>query len=233
MNSVERVPRVSVIVPTWNEAETILDCLTSLRAQNPDEIVVADGDSEDDTCEIAQTFGAKVVVSTLGRGARQNRAGEIATGDVFLFLHADCRLALGAIAELKRFVGRHPRVPGGCFRMRVDHADLRFRLIDAAGHLRAGVFGLPYGDQGIFVARWAFERVGGFPETRLMDDLLLSARLRRLGRLALLRSTISVSPRRWLARGIFRQTLLNWKLTSLLALGVPPDSLARLYRPAR
>ena len=226
-------PRVGVIVPTWNEAATIADALTSLRAQSPDEIIVADGGSPDDTRAIAESLGIKVVVSPLGRGAQQNRAAEIATGDVFLFLHADCRLAPGAILELKRFAHRHPFVPGGCFRMKVDHRDVRFRLIEAAGHLRAGVFGLPYGDQGIFIPRWAFDRVGGFPETRLMDDLLIAKRLRRLGRLALLRLTIAVSPRRWLRRGIVRQTLLNLKLAALLSRGVPADDLARLYPPVR
>ena len=226
-------PLVSVIVPTWNESSTIAGCLESLRSQNPFEILVADAGSLDDTRAIAESFGVKVVVSDLGRGAQQNRAVEIAQGDVFLFLHADCRLASNAILELKHFISRHPLVPGGCFRMRVDHADPLFRLIDASGHLRAGLFGFPYGDQGLFIPRWAFESVGGFPETRLMDDLLISSRLRRFGRLALLRSEIFVSPRRWLLRGIIRQTMLNSKLTFLLAIGVKPNDLARFYLPVR
>jgi hypothetical protein len=137
------------------------------------------------------------------------------------------------VAALRRFVGRHPRVPGGCFRMRVEAPERAFRAIDAAGHLRAGVLGLPYGDQGLFVPRWAFDRVGGFPETRLMEDLLLARELRRLGRLALLPARIYVSPRRWRHQGLLRQTLRNWALTAAAALGVGTETLARFYPVVR
>lgn len=233
MTSPDSDLRLSLIVPTRNEASTIGSCLESLRRQDADEIIVADALSDDGTRAIAESFGVRVVSSSAGRGARQNRAAEIAEGDIFLFLHADCRLADEAVREVKRFVRRHPLVPGGCFRMKVDHPDPRFRWIEAAGHLRAGLLGFPYGDQGIFIPRWAFQSVGGFPETRLMDDLLISSRLRRIGRLALLKSPIVVSPRRWTRSGVIRQTLHNLKLTSLLALGVHPDTLASLYRPIR
>jgi hypothetical protein len=152
---------------------------------------------------------------------------------VLLFLHADCWLDDGAVAALRRFVARSPRVPGGCFRMRVEAPDVLFRGVDAAGHIRAGVFGCLYGDQGIFVPRWAFEGVGGFPETRLMDDVLISRRLRRLGRLALLPARIHVSPRRWRQQGLIRQTLRNWSLMAAAAAVVPTDALARYYPVVR
>src|SRR5438270_707934 len=79
-------------------------------------------------------------------------------GDILLFLHADCRLEPKSLATLRRFVADHPGVPGGCFRMRVEADDPPFRLIDAAAHLRAGLLGLPYGDQGLFATRRAFAR---------------------------------------------------------------------------
>jgi rSAM/selenodomain-associated transferase 2 len=222
-----------VVVPTYNEAATIARTLERLAHQGADEVVVVDGASADGTAALAAAGGARVVTSPRGRGVQQNRGAAVASGDVLLFLHADCWLEAGAVAALRRFVGRHPRVPGGCFRMRVEAPERAFRAIDAAGHLRAGVLGLPYGDQGLFVPRWAFDRVGGFPETRLMEDLLLARELRRLGRLALLPARIYVSPRRWRHQGLLRQTLRNWALTAAAALGVGTETLARFYPVVR
>ncbi|HWE37940.1 MAG TPA: TIGR04283 family arsenosugar biosynthesis glycosyltransferase [Isosphaeraceae bacterium] len=228
-----RRPRVSVIIPTLNEATTIITTLGALAEQGADDVIVADAASPDGTALLAATAGAVVIDSPRGRGAQQNRGARRASGDVLLFLHADCRLESGAVASLRRFLRANPRVPGGCFRMRVDDPDPRFRLIDSAAHLRAGLLGLPYGDQGIFATRRAFDLVGGFPETRLMDDVLFAARLRRLGRLAVLPDRILVSARRWKRAGLVRQTLRNWALTALAAGGVHPDELARFYPVVR
>ncbi|HEV3121663.1 MAG TPA: TIGR04283 family arsenosugar biosynthesis glycosyltransferase [Isosphaeraceae bacterium] len=221
--------RVSVVIPTWNEAGVIVSCLSKLAEQGADEVIVADGTSPDGTASLAGPLCTRVVSGPRGRGAQQNLGAAAASGDVLLFLHADCWLAPGAITLLRNFLRRHPRSPGGCFRMRVADPDPRFRLIDAAADLRAGLLGIPYGDQGLWVPRWAFERAGGFPETLLMDDVLLALRLRQLGRLALLRPSIHVSPRRWKYQGLLRQSFRNWTLTALAALGVHPNTLSRYY----
>lgn len=225
--------RISVVIPTWNEATTIVVALARLADQGADEVVVADASSPDGTAALASSAGARVVSSPRGRGVQQNRGAAATTGDLLLFLHADCWLESGALAALRRFAARHPRVPGGCFRMRVDDPDPRFRPINVAADLRAGLLGVPYGDQGIFVTRPAFDRAGGFPETRLMDDVLLALRLRRLGRLVVLRPEIRVSPRRWKQQGIFRQSLRNWSLTAAAAVGISTDTLARFYPTVR
>ena len=226
-------PRVSVVIPTLNEATTIAPCLDQLAAQKPFEIIVADADSPDGTAAIAKECGARVVRSPRGRGVQQNLGASATSGDVLLFLHADCRLELGGIEAIRRLVGRSPSIPGGCFRMRVDAADRRYRAIDAAAHLRAGLFEIPYGDQGLFVTRSAFDRVGGFPEVPLMEDVLIALRLRRLGRLALLPRSILVSDRRWRRYGIVGQSLRNWTLTAAAVVGVDSATLSRYYPVVR
>ncbi|RUL88085.1 TIGR04283 family arsenosugar biosynthesis glycosyltransferase [Tautonia sociabilis] len=224
---------VSVVIPTLQEAGEIRSCLEHLAAQGADEVVVADADSPDGTADLARSAGVRVVSSPRGRGIQQNRGAAATSGDVLLFLHADCRLDPGGIACLRRFVSRCPKVPGGCFRMRVDGPEAGFRAIDAAAHLRAGLIGLPYGDQGIFVPRPVFDRIGGFPEVPLMEDVFLALRLRRLGRIALLPSRIHVSPRRWRRHGLLGQSLRNWGLTAAAAAGVPTEVLARFYPMVR
>ena len=225
--------RIAVVVPTWREASTIVGCLDDLAGQGFDEVLVADAGSPDGTADLARSRGARVVDAPRGRGAQQNAGARATASGVLLFLHADCRLEPGAISALRRALRRHPKAPAGCLRMRVDDPDRRFRLIDGAAHLRAGVLGVPYGDQAIWVRRWAFEAVGGFPETRLMEDVLISLQLRRLGRILIVPARVEVSSRRWKQQGLLRQSSRNWGLTLLATLGVPPDRLAIFYPAVR
>ncbi len=226
-------PTVAVVIPTLNEATTIIDCIRTTQSQGVDELVVADAHSPDGTAELVRSAGVTLLPTPRGRGVQQNRGAAVTRSEILLFLHADCRLGPGAVSTLRAFMQRAPRVPGGCFRMKVEAPDLPFRSIDAAAHLRAGVFGLPYGDQGIFVRRTAFEQLGGFHEYPIMEDLDFSRRLSRLGRIALLPTPIVVSPRRWRRRGIAVQTITNWGLTLAAAAGVDFDFLARYYPPLR
>jgi rSAM/selenodomain-associated transferase 2 len=222
-----------VVIPTLNEAATIVETLRRLAGQEGDEVIVADASSPDGTADLARHEGARVIDSPRGRGVQQNRGAAAASGHALVFLHADCRLEEGAIAVLRRFLAGHPRVAAGCFRMRVAAEHPLYRGIELAAHLRAGLLGLPYGDQGLFVTRRAFEQVGGFPEVPLMEDLGLAMRLRRLGRVAVLSPRIFVSPRRWAEHGIIGQTLRNWALTAAAAVGVPVSTLARFYPHVR
>jgi hypothetical protein len=117
--------------------------------------------------------------------------------------------------------------------MRVTAPGLAYRMIDACATARVRLTGLVYGDQGLFVSRRLFERVGGFPPVRLMEDVLISQALRRHGRVVVAPSRIFVSPRRWQRQGLVRQTLRNWALTALAAGGVHPDRLAAFYPVVR
>jgi rSAM/selenodomain-associated transferase 2 len=218
---------VSVIIPTLDEESCLADALRSVRSQGPQQVIVADGGSTDATRFHAA--GADLFLEApRGRAAQMNAGAARATGDVLLFLHADCALEGGALAEAERRL-RRPGVAAGCFRMRVRAEGTLYRLIDACATGRVRLTGLVYGDQGLFVRRELFERVGGFPPLRLMEDVFLSRRLRRLGRVVVAGRAILVSPRRWQRAGLVRQTLRNWMLTGLAAGGIHPDRLARFY----
>jgi rSAM/selenodomain-associated transferase 2 len=222
---------LSVIIPTLNEEGVLAETLHLLRAHRPSEIIVVDGGSTDATCQIAQA--ADVFLSgPRGRAAQMNHGAKHATGDVLLFLHADCSLEPGALLAAERCLRRR-RVVAGCYRMEVQASGPAFRMIDAAATARVRVTGLIYGDQGLFITRPCFEQVGGFPEMRLMEDVFLSLKLRKLGTLAVAPRRIFVSPRRWQQQGVVRQTLRNWTLTALAAAGVHPDRLAAYYPMVR
>jgi rSAM/selenodomain-associated transferase 2 len=224
--------QISVIIPALNEAAALPAALASLRCQRPHEVIVVDGGSTDATPELAAAEADRVVTGVRGRAAQMNLGAKHATADALLFLHADCTLEDGALAEASRLLQR-PQVIAGCFRMTVPHRRLLYRSIDACATARARIFGIIYGDQGLFLRRETFEQLGGFPELKLMEDVFLSLRLRRRGRVVVGSSRIYVSARRWQKVGVVRQTVRNWGLTALAAAGVHPDRLARFYPAVR
>src|SRR5205085_12333312 len=152
----------SVIIPALNEAANVAATLASVRAENPHEILVVDGGSADGTATVAAPLADRVLAGVRGRAAQMNLGAARATGDAFLFLHADCTLEPGALREATRLLQR-PRVAAGCFTMRVPTAHLLYRSIDWFATARVRLFGIAYGDQGLFLRRETFERAAGFP----------------------------------------------------------------------
>ena len=220
---------LSIIIPTLNEATWIQPNIQRAWELRPHEVIVADGHSDDGTADLARSSGATVVTSERGRGRQLNAGARAATGDVLLFLHADCWLEPSS-AEQIRTALKDESVIGGAFRQRIDHDRKIFRCLEWGNALRVRWRHLPFGDQGIFVRRSAFESAGGFAEVRLMEDVFLMREFRRRRwRLELLPGPIHVDPRRWLKHGVVRQTLLNWTLLTGLSLGISPDRLAEFY----
>lgn len=222
---------VSIIIPTLNEACCLAETIRSVRALRPFQIIVADGGSTDGTLAVA-TEADLIIEAPRGRASQMNAGAAQACGDVLLFLHADCMLEPGALVDAERLLRRRG-VVAGCYSMTVRGSGLLYRSIDACATARVRLTGLIYGDQGLFLRRADFERFGGFPVLRLMEDVFFSRTLRRQGRVVVSPRRIYVSPRRWHRAGLVQQTLRNWILTALAACGVHPDRLARFYPVVR
>lgn len=228
--------RVALVVPVLDEARELPALASELAALAPRcEIVVVDGGSGDGTRERlerhAAEAGYRVLAAPRGR-ARQMNAGARATrAPVLLFAHADTRLPPGAIDEAARAIDGGATF--GCFRLRIAAADPRLRLAARLITLRSRLLPSATGDQAIFVARDAFDRIGGYRDLALCEDLDLIARLRPLGRFALADGAVTTSARRWARHGVGRTIATMWMLRLGYHLGVPPESLARLYPPAR
>lgn len=221
---------VSIVIPALNEAANIAATVRRAWQTGPAEVIVVDGGSADRTAEQARSAGAAVIESAAGRARQQNAGAREARGDVLLFLHADCWLAPESLGQIVEVLA-DSRVECGAFRQRIEAEGRLFRYLERGNAWRARRRGLPYGDQGIFVRRATFEALGGFPEVRLMEDVMLMRQLRRRSRPALLPGPIYVSPRRWQKQGVIRQTARNWLLLSAFRLGVHPDRLAAFYAP--
>lgn len=222
--------RVSIIIPALDEAPGIGLAVDRAWATGAGEVIVVDGGSRDGTAELARAAGGAVIASVRGRGVQQNAGARQATGDVLLFLHADTWLDPDGLRQLDEALAAQ-RIACGAFSQRIEADGAAYRLIERGNAWRARWRGLPYGDQGIFVRRELFERLGGFPEAPLLEDLLFMKRLRRESRPVVLPGPLYVSPRRWQKHGLLRQTARNWLLLAAAGLGVSPARLACFYPP--
>jgi len=218
--------RLAIVMPVLNEAQTVTDAVNAARA-HCDACIVVDGGSTDDTVHRAQRAGAQVALAKRGRASQMNAGACVADCDVVLFLHADCRLPDGAGACIREQMARG--AIWGRFDVRLDSQRPSLALIGSMMNLRSRLSGIATGDQGIFVARHAFEAQGGFPAIALMEDIAFSRVMRRVARPACLRSKMLVSARRWERRGVVRTVLQMWSLRAAYFFGASPDWLHQQY----
>jgi rSAM/selenodomain-associated transferase 2 len=224
--------KISVIIPALNEETTIAASLRALSTLEPQQIIVVDGGSRDRTVEICRQFPVEVAASERGRARQMNCGAALANGDVLLFLHADTRLPLSAFQDVAQALN-NPKCLGGRFDVELEGAHWVLKIISALINYRSRMTKVGTGDQAIFVRRKVFQRLGGYPDIPLMEDIAFGRAIKRLGEVACLRSRVITSARRWESDGIWRTIVKMWMLKFLYLAGVSPARLKRYYADAR
>jgi len=230
----EARPKVSIVVPVFNEYDQINATIAQLRkigaTDDSCEIIIVDGDRRRSTIKVINDDGVRAIVSAKGRGAQMNAGAKIANGEVVLFLHADTELPegamgkIGAVLEDKKYVG-------GAFNLGIDSDRLFLRWIEAGVNRRCRLSRVPYGDQAIFIRKDYFNEIGQFKDVPLMEDVDLMRRIKKRGdKIFILPEKIMTSSRRWETEGAIYTMIRNQALVSLYYLGVGPKRLARFYR---
>lgn len=220
---------LDVVIPTLNAAATLARTLEAVAAYDAATITVCDGGSSDDTAAIAQQAGATVVTAPAGRGGQLAAGGAVGDASWILFLHADTVLGPGWANAVRAFTSRHINIgKAGYFRLRFDSADPRARRVERLAAWRARRLGLPYGDQGLLIARALYEYLGGFKPLPLMEDVEF---IRRVGRknLVPLEAEAVTSAVRYERDGWTLRPLRNLSCLSLYLAGVSPSAIAHLY----
>ena len=223
------LPTLSIIMPVLNEAggvEAALRALAPYRARGV-EVVVVDGGSADATPQIAHAFADRAITAPRGRASQMNAGAGVARGDVLMFLHADTQLPENADRLVHDGLAQSKRA-GGSFDIRIAGGG-QLKVVALMMNLRSRATGIATGDQAMFVTREAFARAGGFPAIALMEDIALSARLKRQSLPLCLHARVTTSGRRWRQHGMLRSILLMWRLRLSYFLGADPQHLARDY----
>jgi rSAM/selenodomain-associated transferase 2 len=222
----------SIIIPTLNEAQAIVNCLTALQPlRNFCEIIVVDGGSMDNTKRLAQPFADKVMSSAKGRAIQMNTGAESAEGDVLIFLHADTFLPNDALDNITQACNNNAR--WGRFDVQLSGKHPMLNVVALLMNWRSRITGIATGDQAIFVNKQLFESVGRFPVIPLMEDIALSKKLKKITPPSCLKTKVMSSGRRWEQFGMARTILLMWSLRLRYALGADPQTLAILYSKGR
>ena len=250
---------LSIVIPVRGDAEALSCLLAQLPPQPGVQLIVTATGGKDESIASAQRWRAIEasrpdvvwVYGPPGRGGQLNAGAARAEGRWLWFVHADSTLPAGFPALFRQFDAgglepsvdserqpasparaagaARPAVVGGSFRFALDSAAWQARVWERGVALRVAVLGLPYGDQGLFVRRAVFERMGGFRPIPLMEDVEFVGRLKREGRILHLKVKIVTSARRWEREGWWRRTSRNLSLLALYYVGISPEHLARRY----
>jgi rSAM/selenodomain-associated transferase 2 len=226
VKNIMRTYTLSVVIPTLNATAELPSAMASLDGV-PDELIVADGGSDDGTPAVAECLGARVITAPRGRGTQLAAGIAASNSDWLLLLHADTRLEAGWAEKAQRFM-QTGADSAGFFRFRLDTVDPRARRLERLVAWRCRIFALPYGDQALLLPRALLDAVGGVRPFPLMEDVDL---VRRLGRrrLVALDAAAITSAVRWQRDGWYRRSIRNLCCLTLYSVGVPPALIARLY----
>ncbi len=223
------MPSLSIIIPCYRDHTQIAVLLQQLRTLSvlPNEIIVVDA-AGDSACQaICMQYDAQWHHSEPCRGKQLLQGAQVATGDILWFLHADTRVSPNSISSIMQAVERG--AIGGYFRFVFDGPPAWPMLILEPAIALRSRFGTPYGDQGIFVKRTAYFKVGGHAPWPLFEEVPLVKGLRNLGHFQPLLDSIWVDSRRWQRDGWWHRTLRNRMLALKFILGASPDTLAKSY----
>lgn len=227
---------ISIVIPTYNESRDIGTTLTRLHEtiSPDDEVIVVDGYSEDDTKEIVSSFyRVKLFTSQKGRAIQMNLGAKKARNEYILFLHADTVVDTLCMSKLKNEITSNG-VEWGWFSIRLNSPRLIFRIIETGANLRASLTRSPLGDHGIFVRKDIFDRVGGFPEIHLMEDIEFVKKIKLISKKGIkIKAPVYTSVRRFEKSGILKTFFTMWLLRILYCLGVSSEKLTKYYRNVR
>lgn len=223
--------KISIIIPVLNEAERLPAFIAWLRKTSDAEIIVSDGGSTDGSFELAQKIADSALRSSTGRARQMHQGALAASGDLFLFLHADTHLPDIWQSALLAAWMRKPVPAATAFNIRFEPETLYYRFIALTARWRNFLTGIPQGDQAIGVLKEIYFKAGGFPDVPLMEEYFLLSRLKKYGHIRILKERAATSVRRYEKRtlpilGSFKNNLI----VILHYCGVPPQRLAKLYR---
>jgi len=222
---------ISVIIPTFNEEKNIKTIIAQFKSETNLEIIVVDGGSTDNTLAAIKNFDLKIIKTKKNRASQLNAGANIAKGDIFFFLHADCLIEAGSLNAIEQCISAG--FIGGCLRQKINSSKRIYRFIEKSGNIRAKISKIFYGDQTIFIKKKIFLKINGFDNVPLFDDIMFTKKMRNAGKTCMLPSKVFVSARRWEKQGIVKTTFINWIVSIGFLLGISTNYLKKIYKEIR
>ena len=205
------MPKISIIIPTYNESKHLPLLLSDLSIFNEGiEIIIVDCNSNDKTRDIAYIYRTNIHKSLQkNRGLQLNIGAKKAKGEWFIFIHADSRLSQDWLKKVKSVI-RYNKKFIYFFKFKINNEKIIYRFLELVVNLRSFIFKNPYGDQGLIIHRETYLKNKGYRKIPLMEDLDFTKRLKKNAQLKMLSIPIYTSSRKWEKTNIFFQAFKNW-----------------------
>jgi rSAM/selenodomain-associated transferase 2 len=224
--------KFSIIVPVLNETDKInpfIEHLRNLESNEDYEIIVVDGNPVGRTISAINYKGIRTIIAEKGRAKQMNAGAYIARGEILIFLHVDTLLPVDALSKISKVLKQRQYI-GGAFDLGIGSEKIIFKIIAYFASIRSRLTRIPYGDQAIFIRKDYFNKIGGYQEIPLMEDVELMHRIKKeRGKICILSDRVITSPRRWEKEGIIYCTLRNWVISIFYFIGVSPNKLTKFY----
>lgn len=221
-------PLISIVTPTYKETslKPLSIALEKQSYKNFEWIIINAGETRLKIESKKITY--KIFKSQKGRGVQLNKGASLANGNILWFLHADSLPQSTALESICKNI--QTGIPAGAFSLQFDSKQLYFRTISKLATWRSKLTKIPFGDQGIFIKKSTFYKIGTFPNFPLMEDIALMKNIKNHKyKTIILTETITTSARRYLKKGPIKTSLLNNLYQILYKLGYSPEKIARYY----
>ena len=228
----QKIPTLSIVIPTLNEALHLPLLLSDLNVwPNDFELIIVDGGSIDLTISIAQIQGVDVIKSPKkNRGYQLKTGASNARGDWLLFLHADSRLRIGWVRSLSQIIqNKKSKNFAWYFDFKIKKDNLEYRFLEIAVALRSLFLQQPYGDQGLLIHKDLYYKTGGYSSLKIMEDIDLITRVTKETKLKRIRESIYTDDRKWTNSNIIKRAIKNYKLRKRWRQGYDIDNLSKEY----
>ena len=228
----QKIPTLSIVIPTLNEALHLPLLLSDLNVwPNDFELIIVDGGSIDLTISIAQIQGVDVIKSPKkNRGYQLKTGASNARGDWLLFLHADSRLRIGWVRSLSQIIqNKKSKNFAWYFDFKIKKDNLEYRFLEIAVALRSLFLQQPYGDQGLLIHKDLYYKIGGYSSLKIMEDIDLITRIKKRTKLKRIRESIYTDDRKWTNSNIIKRAIKNYKLRKKWRQGFDIDNLSKEY----
>ncbi len=230
---------ISIIIPVLNESAIMDESLSRLVRTGDEkrmEIIVVDGNSHDNSVEIARKYTDNVLVSSSkGRGYQLHTGALAAKGEILFFVHIDTKLPdtwfndMMSLWKKKNYKNQYDITS---FLRVFCKTEWPFNLICSLANIWFLFTKIPHGDQTISIHRDTYFECGGFPHVPIMEEYVFLKQLKKLKRnvkLKILPGRVTISTRRYEKSGPFRLVLINTSIVFLYHMGIPLRLLARIY----
>tara|TARA_B100000700_G_C14881674_1_gene778383 strand:+ start:362 stop:1066 length:705 start_codon:yes stop_codon:yes gene_type:complete len=224
--------KLSIIIPTFNEAERLTLLLADLgRIEPPIEIIISDAQSKDSTELITKIAGAQYLeCQEANRGRQLHDGASSCKGDWILFIHADSRLSFKSLRRLNNII-TNKKCIDKCyfFNLKIKGKGILFRLLEMAIMFRSNILGIPYGDQALLIRKEFYKKIGGYKPLYLMEDLDIIERIKPVMNIKSTGTDIFTDSRRWKNCSVISKSISNYKLRRRWRRGESSKNLFREY----